>query len=38
MLYCMRAVENEKLWEGDEGCALVYRYVWRDYTSVTSDE
>ena len=25
-------------WEGDEGCALVYRYVWRDDLSDTFDE
>ena len=25
-------------WEGDKGRALVYRYVWRDDASVTSDE
>ena len=25
-------------WEGDEGRALVYRYVWRDDLSDTFDE
>ena len=28
----------DRPWEGDEGRALVYRYVWRDDLSDTFDE